>query len=1176
MCKWISAVLAGSLLVFFTASGFAQGVLINELVSSNTDGIIDHEGDSPDWLELFNPGPGPVNLAGFGLSDNPDEPFRWVFPSCALDAGEHLLVFASGKDLRDPPLTWNTVIDWGDHWRYLIPDAGTPVQWRQPEFNDGAWPEGPSGFGFGDNDDNTVLPSTLSVFLRCSFQVDDPSQVRSAVLHIDYDDAFVAYLNGTEIARGNIGTAGVPPVYNQPADNANHEAQMYQGGHPESFAVDAIPSLLRAGSNVLAIQVHNQSLGSSDLTAIPFFTLGYAVYPGQATVSPYLDLPVQSLHTNFSIKSEGETVSLSDPDGKLVDSIATGVIPVNISLGRRADGDAGWVLFSQPTPGSPNSGPSYLPYRGGKIRFSPGGGYFDQAVTVELSSDNPGDSIYYTTDGSEPGPGSMLYRQPVAIGASKTLRARILRKYEYPGQVQNQTYLFGRRHDLPVLSLSTAPGNLWDLDTGIYVMGRNANQNFPHYGANFWKDWERAAHIQMWEGGGEPVIDLDIGFKIFGGWSRGHPQKSLSLYSRKRYGEEYFQHLIFAEKPVSEFKSLVLRNSGNDFNNTMFRDGLLTTITAPLGVDHQGFRPAVLYINGEYWGIQNIREKINEHFVAANHRVDPGKVDLLEGSGSVVTGERQHYTEMISFISSNSLAADTNYLWVKNRMDVENYARYLIAQIFIDNTDWPGNNIKFWRERSEQGKWRWIIYDTDFGFGPWDVNRYAGNTLSFALEANGPSWPNPPWSTLLFRKLVQNAEWRQYFINTFADHLNTSLLPQVVIAQIDRMAATINGEMPYHLQRWSGNLDSWYRRVNELKTFAQNRPGYVRQHILQQFGIARTREVRLDVNNPTAGKIRINSIHPPSYPWSGTYFEGVPVRLTAQPEPGYRFVRWEGGSNSTQDSISLPMTSGYQLVAVFEEDETFEGAVVINEINYNSGKSADSGDWIELYNDSGQEVDLSAWEIRDDDDAHRFELPSGTRLGAGEYLVICRNLEGFKVRFPEVLNSIGDLNYGLSSDSDCVRLFDNSGMLIDSVCYTSAAPWPAEPNGGGPSLALGNPASDNAQAANWYASYPHGTPGRANDRITGLGEGIADADFSSYPNPFSGATTIRFRLQAPDAVRLGIYDVSGREVVSLVNGRLPSGYHEVVFDHRAAGAGILIARLSTSQGVLTRKLLFQP
>jgi hypothetical protein len=429
---------------------------------------------------------------------------------------------------------------------------------------------------------------------------------------------------------------------------------------------------------------------------------------------------------------------------------------------------------------------------------------------------------------------------------------------------------------------------------------------------------------------------------------------------------------------------------------------------------------------------------------------------------------------------------------------------------------------------------------------------------------------------LLFRKLIINPDFRRYFINTFADHLNTSFQPSTVTPKINSLAEKIRSEIPFHHARWWGDLNYWNGRIDDLKTFAQNRPGYVRQHILQQFGIARTREVRLDVNNPTAGKIRINSIHPPSYPWSGTYFEGVPVRLTAQPEPGYRFVRWEGGSNSTQDSISLPMTSGYQLVAVFEEDETFEGAVVINEINYNSGKSADSGDWIELYNDSGQEVDLSAWEIRDDDDAHRFELPSGTRLGAGEYLVICRNLEGFKVRFPEVLNSIGDLNYGLSSDSDCVRLFDNSGMLIDSVCYTSAAPWPAEPNGGGPSLALGNPASDNAQAANWYASYPHGTPGRANDRITGLGEGIADADFSSYPNPFSGATTIRFRLQAPDAVRLGIYDVSGREVVSLVNGRLPPGYHEVVFDHRAAGAGILIARLSTSQGVLTRKLLFQP
>lgn len=1174
--KWIGAAIAGGLLVFTTISGFAQGVLINEVVSSNAGGLMDQEGDSPDWLELFNTGPGPVNLGGYGLSDNPDEPFRWVFPDRTLNAGEHLLVFASGKDLRDPPLTWNTVIDWGDRWRYLIPDAGTPDQWRRPDFNDGGWQEGPSGFGFGDNDDNTILPATISVFLRCSFQIDDPSQVRSALFHIDYDDAFVAYLNGTEIARGNIGTAGVPPAYNQPADNANHEAKMYQGGRPESFAVNDISSLLQVGRNVLAIQVHNQSLGSSDLTAIPFFTLGYVAIQGQTAVSPYLDLPVQSLHTNFSIKSEGETLCLSAPGGTLVDSVATGPIPVNLSLGRRTDGESGWVLFSLPTPGAPNSGPSYLPFRGGDVRFSPAGGYFNQAQSVALGSDNPGDSIYYTTDGSEPGPGSALYRQPIAISATKTLRARILRKHEYPGQIRNQTYLIGRRHDLPVVSLSTAPGNLWNIDTGIYVMGRNANQDFPHHGANFWNDWERPANIQIWEASGEQVIDLNIGIKIFGGWSRGHPQKSLSLYSRKEYGEEYFRHQIFPEKPVSEFKSLVLRNSGNDFNNTMFRDGLLTTITAPLEVDHQAFRPAVLYINGEYWGIQNIREKVNEHFLAANHKADPDQIDLLEGSGSVVTGEGQHYAELISFLTSNNLADDINYHWVADRIDVENYARYLIAQIFIDNTDWPGNNIKFWRERSEQGKWRWIIYDTDFGFGPWNVNRYTNNTLAFALEPNGPAWPNPPWSTLLFRKLVENIGWREYFLNTFADHLNTSFLPQVVGRKIEEMSAAISNEIPSHMQRWSGDLNAWNRRVADLKTFAQNRPSHVRQHIMQQFGITRTFEIRLDVNNPTAGRIRLNGIHPPSYPWSGTYFEGIPVMVTAQPEPGFRFARWEGGINSTQGSISLPMTTGYQLVAVFEEDEAFEGTMVINEINYNSRKNADSGDWIELYNGSNQEVDLSAWEIRDDEDAHRFELPAGTRLGVGEYLVVCRNLAEFRGHFPEVQNSIGELSFGLSSDRDCIRLFDGSSKLIDSICYTSAPPWPVEPNGMGPSLALGNPFYDNASPVNWFASYPHGSPGRANDRITGLEEGPALAEFSSYPNPFSGATTIRFLLQKPDAVRLGVYDVSGREIVQLIDRPLSSGYHEVVFDHRGAGAGILIARLSTSQGVLTRKLMFHP
>jgi len=171
-------------------------------------------------------------------------------------------------------ITWVTVIERGDEWRYLIPSVEPPAHWNTVGFNDGQWSTGPSGFGYGDGDDATVIPPAISVFIRKVFTIADVDGVSVAFLHIDYDDAFVAYLNGVEVARDNIGQPGDDTPYNQPADNAGHEASIYGGGVAEQFEIASIGSILREGNNVLAIQVHNASPGSSDMTAIPSLVLG--------------------------------------------------------------------------------------------------------------------------------------------------------------------------------------------------------------------------------------------------------------------------------------------------------------------------------------------------------------------------------------------------------------------------------------------------------------------------------------------------------------------------------------------------------------------------------------------------------------------------------------------------------------------------------------------------------------------------------------------------------------------------------------------------------------------------------------------------------------------------------------------------------------------------------------
>ena len=277
------------LLLFLNHTILSQQIRINELVSSNNTTFSDEDGDTPDWLELYNAGPAAVNLGGYGMSDDAALPYQWIFPNHVLDSGQFLLIAASGKDRRDIPLFWETRISQNDTFRYLVPDAD-PGLWITPGFDDSAWSTGRSGFGYGDDDDSTLVPyGTLSVFMRRNFEVRDLSLVQKIMLHVDFDDAFVAYLNGHEIARSNIGTRGVMPAWNEPADNYNHEAVLPQSGIPDVFPCDSALKYLAEGTNVLAIEVHNSGETSSDLSCTPFLSLGYTKLPDDSRgVAPFL------------------------------------------------------------------------------------------------------------------------------------------------------------------------------------------------------------------------------------------------------------------------------------------------------------------------------------------------------------------------------------------------------------------------------------------------------------------------------------------------------------------------------------------------------------------------------------------------------------------------------------------------------------------------------------------------------------------------------------------------------------------------------------------------------------------------------------------------------------------------------------------------------------------------
>lgn len=1159
-------------LAFAHFVSIAQSLRISEVMSSNVGFITDIDGDASDWIELYNAGSASINFNGYGLSDDKLSPFKWVFPAYNVNAGEYFLVYASGKDRNEAPAYWNTVIAQGDDWKYLVPTAEPATNWRSSIFDDSAWKTGKSGFGMGDNDDATQVTVTQSIFLRKKFNVVNVADVKQLLLHMDYDDGFVAYLNGVEIARAQMDAKGNLPRFNT-FSSGLHEAVMFNGGDPEMFVVNNPSAVLKNGENILAIQVHNESATSSDLTAIPFLSVATFEKPASIRTVEKLRLKDTEFHTSFKLDADGESLYLTNPSGVLVDSVRISPLIANYSFGRSAKDFTKWMIFTSPSPLKENSGDEVINEMPASPVFSKQGGIYTAALKVGLSSPDNGDTIYYTLDGTLPNINSSKIIRDLDITATKVVKARIIRKGLLPGPVVTNSYIIYNNNNLPVVSLSMNPADLWDYYNGIYVDGPGWDAPEPHKGANYWKEWEKACHFELMESSGAKVTEVDAGVSIFGNYSRMNAQKSLAIYCRKAYGYDEIEYKLFNERPYKKYKNIVLRNSGNDWNNSMFRDGLIHGLTYGLNLDQQAYRPSILFLNGQYWGIQNIREKINEHMISQHHDVDPDNITMLENHGTVISGDATDYWAMFNFLENNSLATPTNYNKMLEWIDVSSFIDYWATQIYVRNHDWPGNNLRYWKTNDADGRWRWILYDTDFGMGTWKESP-ADNTLAFALEPNGPGWPNPSWSTLLFRRLIENPAFVKQFVNRFADLLNSNFKSENVIKAIDLKSGAIASEIDNHLRRWNGSKDYWLGNVQYMKTFASTRSSYVRGHIRQQFNYQVAQLITANVDS-TQGLIQLNSLLLRNYPWKGYYFPNVPVTLTAKPKVGYRFVKWTGViTGSSSATISVNPAANMLLTAVFEPDGNHYEDVVINEISFNNNALTNPGDWIELYNKGAFDLNISGWKITDSDANHQYIFAANTVLKSNEYLVLSSDLTLIKGVFPIEKNLYGPFDFGLSASADAVKLYSQEEQLIDEVTYSNVLPWPA----GSPdelwSLELKNPSLDNNNGANWDLSVNNGTPGTRNTGyVTSTGdEYTANTNtnelLQNYPNPFSEGTYFEFKLEKPGNYSITVLDINGRPLRRLTGDDPYSTIHTLYWDGKdgsgkAVPTGIYFYRLET-------------
>lgn len=605
-------------------------------------------------------------------------------------------------------------------------------------------------------------------------------------------------------------------------------------------------------------------------------------------------------HTNFKLSADGEAIVLSDANKALLDLFVFLPQSNNISMGRLEEDTAAWAYFTSPTPNRTNYSKGYT----GKVlapEFSQPGGFYKDAIALQISSPNPLATIWYTLDGSIPSDTALLYDSPILIDSNTVVNVLAFEEGKMKSEMGTHTYFIGEEVSLPVFSFSMPPNRL---------------DGFP-------TDVEKKYHVEYFEKNQKAKINQDVGARI-SGLVGIHPMRSFSLYARSEYGDNRLDYRFFKDKPLTSYKNLVIRNGGyQDYSYTYLRDGIIQSfIKGKLDLEYQSYQPVLVYKNGLYLALMNMREKQNEFFVEYNTGVDKDSIDLLEYQTKppiqILSGDSIHFSAMMNFIEEADLTIESNMNFLETLMDVKNYLDYYMLQIYCANADWPDKNSKIWRPKRPGGKWRWMVFDVDYGYGfafPVEENMYE-----YLYNLEEPFYHNRPWVTVIFRKIMENEGVRSYYLQRFSALLNTVFHPKNAVHMVDSLKAQIEPEIGRHIRKWGEldygipSLDTWNIHCDSLYYFAEKRPEFARQNMMDFYGIRDTVSIGL---RTSGGSIFLNDLFYCKDSARGVFFKDIPIEIMAVPDPGYEFVEWLNAPGLILSSQSFTPESDLELHAVF-------------------------------------------------------------------------------------------------------------------------------------------------------------------------------------------------------------------------------------------------------------------
>ncbi len=1008
-------------------------------MAANNATIADPQGDYDDWIEIYNAGASPVNLGGYFITNDIANPDKWQIPTynptaTTVPAGGYLLLWAD-EDITDGVTHLDRKLkSGGDFVALFATDALTLIdsigfQAQTDDVSYGRETDGTSNFYKMTNPTPNAtnifnpLPGTLTPYTNLYINEIMPNNDTLADGYGDFDDWL-------EIYNGNANTVDIGGLY----------------------LTDDLDDLLKWQITT------NHQIGASGHTVI------------WADNEPEQG----DLHTTFKLSSTGDFIALIQKIGNqitILDSLTFGEFRRNISYGRKTDGSNTHSQFVQFSPGNTNNGKKKLV---DEVKFSIKGGLHSASQNVTFSCTTPNVTIRYTTDGSEP-TSSSPSGTSVNVSSTRNIRAKAFKSGWQESFTTSESYLINVSHHLPVVNIATNPDNLWDNQIGIHVIGTNGKvANCRSDPRNYNQDWERPATVQMYETDGTLAFNIDAGISISGGCSRNNAQKSINIATKKRYGTEEIDYQLFPTRNQDEFRRFKLRNAGNDWNLTSMRDAVVQALVKDeVDIETQEFRPSVVYLNGEYWGIMSIRDVFSEHYL--NYKfpdIDKDSIDLhflhLYGDVNqydveVKEGHHQAFLDLYNYIDDNSMSNASNYEYVKSLMDINEYLNYQIVQIHVANTDWPSNNTRVWRDQRQGGKFRWILFDTDFALGRQangsnsrTANPPSMNSLYQTVRTDQGGWPNDPASTEMLRKLLQNNEFKHEFIQRFATQINLLFTSSRTATIVDDYKATMQPEMQDHLNKWNlngGSLSTWRGRVDYLKTWLADRPPYMRQHIQSHFGLNGTYNLTIDFDANSGGYVLLNSNeYPAPYNYSGIYFDNIPIEITAVAHEGYVFSHWQQ-TGDTNAKTSYTSSSNATLTPVFRR------APMISEIHYHPANGGDY-EFIKITNPENGTIELTNFQFTNGIE-HTF---GNLTLQANEEIILAKKAS---LHSSQPLRVFQWTSGSLDNDGEKITLRDTERRLVDTIRYADIFPWNEEADGYGPSLCLSDISLDNGIASNW-------------------------------------------------------------------------------------------------------------